>query len=92
VDTIVSPDVLKLLICFNICIDTNSCSLKFPFSYTFQVVSVTETEDHKSTGRWNVKVKNVVNGNSKEYTVDAVCVCSGANSDPIIPTFPGERA
>jgi len=55
-------------------------------------VSVTETEDHKSTGRWNVKVKNVVNGNSKEYTVDAVCVCSGANSDPIIPTFPGERA
>lgn len=54
-----------------------------------QVVHIYEAEDYKVKGHWNVQVKDVTNGNTELFTFDAVLICTGVFSKPVIPTFPG---
>ncbi|XP_053396317.1 flavin-containing monooxygenase 5-like [Mercenaria mercenaria] len=54
-----------------------------------EVVHIYETEDHKVTGRWNVKVKDVTSDNTNLMTFDAVLICTGVFSRPFMPTYAG---
>lgn len=54
-----------------------------------EVISVVQTNDYQTTGRWIVTTKDVQNGSINSETFDGVAVCIGHHVYPNIPTFPG---
>lgn len=65
-----------------------------PFiKFNHWVISVTRAPDHKSIGRWVVKVMDRSNGNEdiSESTFDAVMVCTGHHVHPYKPVIKGQE-
>ena len=56
-------------------------------------MSVTRANDHKSSGRWVVKVSDKNNGNetTSESVFDAVMICTGHHVRPFMPRLKGEE-
>ena len=58
------------------------------------MISVTRAPDHKSTGRWVVKVKDRSSGNEETISqsiFDAVVVCTGHHVHPYKPVLKGQE-
>ncbi|XP_067133537.1 flavin-containing monooxygenase 5-like [Centruroides vittatus] len=58
--------------------------------FRHEVSSVTPSNDYEYTGRWKIRVKDLLNGVELEEVFDAVMVCNGHHVYPLRPTFPGE--
>ncbi|GFR77764.1 dimethylaniline monooxygenase [N-oxide-forming] [Elysia marginata] len=53
------------------------------------VISVTKTDDHATTGRWNVRCRDVSTGEESSEVFGAVMACNGYQSYPNIPKMEG---
>ena len=56
---------------------------------TLQVVHVTKAADFAQTGRWDIRIKDLVTGTVDDAIFDAVMVCSGHHADKKVPSWPG---
>ena len=60
--------------------------------YRQEILSVTQADDYKSTGRWDLRIKDLeASGAERTETFDAVLVCTGHHADKKLPNFPGHE-
>jgi len=57
--------------------------------FSTEVVEVVQSDDFNETGQWIVQVKDSASGTMSSELFDAVLVCSGRFSEPLIPEFRG---
>ncbi|GFR83877.1 dimethylaniline monooxygenase [N-oxide-forming] [Elysia marginata] len=67
----------------------NHFGLKQHIHYNTVVVSVSKTDNHNSTGRWNVRHRDVSTGLECTEVFDAVMACNGYQSRPYMPELEG---
>ncbi|RUS79337.1 hypothetical protein EGW08_012891 [Elysia chlorotica] len=63
--------------------------LKKHIQFNTQVVSVTKTDDHSTTGRWNVLHRDATTGSERSEVFDAVMACNGYQTFPHVPQLEG---
>ena len=54
-----------------------------------QILSIKQSQDYETTGRWDLKVKDKASGQITLQTFDAVLVCTGHHAEINKPSFPG---
>ncbi|XP_035217740.1 flavin-containing monooxygenase 5-like [Stegodyphus dumicola] len=59
--------------------------------FNHEVISVRQAEDYDVTGKWIVKVKDLVANKVSTDTYDAVMICSGQFGYPKMPHFPDQE-
>lgn len=63
--------------------------LRRHIQFNHRIQSIEQTEDFAHTGRWMVRVEDLVSGTESQMLASAVMVCSGHHSCPHVPEFPG---
>ncbi|RWS20600.1 dimethylaniline monooxygenase [N-oxide-forming] 5-like protein [Leptotrombidium deliense] len=59
--------------------------------FNHEVISVVYNDDYEQSGKWKVTVLDKQHQNTHEQVFDAILVCSGHHTIPIIPSFPGQE-
>ncbi|XP_055998310.1 flavin-containing monooxygenase 5-like isoform X2 [Ostrea edulis] len=58
-------------------------------NFKTQVESVKMCPDFKTSGQWNITVKDLTTGKTQDHVFDAVMLCTGHHADKNTPDFPG---
>lgn len=53
------------------------------------VLKLSPASDHEETGRWDALVQSLVSAKTWTETFDCAMVCTGYDSTPVVPSFPG---
>ena len=59
--------------------------------FNHEIVSCEPAKDYEETGRWKLRIRNLIEGNEFEEIFDGVMICTGHHTTPSIPQFPDQE-
>ncbi|XP_013413360.1 dimethylaniline monooxygenase [N-oxide-forming] 5-like [Lingula anatina] len=65
--------------------------LRKHIKFRHEIVHISQSSDHKVTGRWSVKVKDLVEDQEWTEDFDGVIICTGHHAKKHEPSFPGQE-
>lgn len=60
--------------------------------FNTEVVEVVQSDNFETTGQWSLQTRNLTTGEVVAELFDAVLVCSGRFSEPLVPQYKGVEA